>query len=77
MLHDFTYLESQPPTPTCRHMGHCSLSLYLDGCASCDFSDTGVQGFGLVNLDTAETIFQPEVNPSDRGQSLRSARRNQ
>jgi len=37
MLHDLTFLESQPPVPTCPHMDRCSLSLYLDGCASCSF----------------------------------------
>jgi len=29
MLHDFTYLESSSPRPTCPHMVGCSLSLYL------------------------------------------------
>ncbi len=77
MLHDFVYLESVPPIPTCRHMDHCSLSLYLDGCASCEFSESAAQSSALVNLATADTFFQPEVRPSGRGRNLRSARRNQ
>jgi hypothetical protein len=43
MLNDFVYLDSQIPVPTCRHMAHCSLSLYLGGCASCEFLDRADQ----------------------------------
>jgi hypothetical protein len=75
MLHDFVYLESSSPSPTCRHMGRCSLSLYLDGCASCDFAESGLERSDLVNLATAE-LFQPALRPSGSGRSLRSARRN-
>lgn len=76
MLHDFAFLESQPPTPTCRHMDRCSLSLYLDGCVSCEFSHGSVESYGLVSLATAEPFCQPAVRPSGRGRNLRSARRN-
>lgn len=75
MLHDFTFLNCQTPIPTCRYMGHCSLSLYLDGCASCEFLDSGFQCSGLVNLVTAE-LFQPAAKPAGRGRHLHSARRN-
>jgi hypothetical protein len=54
MLHDFVFLESQTPNPTCRHLDRCSLSLYLDGCASCELSNSGDQCSEPVSLATAE-----------------------
>jgi hypothetical protein len=74
MLHDFTYLESSSPRPTCSHMGGCSLSLYLGGCGECEFSQSGVQGSSLVSLGTAE-LFQPAVRTADRRRNHHSARR--
>lgn len=75
MLYDFVYLDSQPPSPTCRHMAHCSLSLYLDGCASCELSDCSDQNWELVGLATAEQW--PTVPRSNRrGRAHPSARRN-
>ena len=75
MLHDFVYLDSQPPSPTCRHMDHCSLSPYLDGCASCEFLGSSLQSSGPAALATAE-LFQPAAKLSGRGRNLRSMRRN-
>lgn len=75
MLHDFTYLESSSPRPTCPHMGGCSLSLYLGGCGECEFSQSGVQGSALVSLGTAES-FRSTVRTAGRRRSLHSARRN-
>jgi hypothetical protein len=75
MLHDFAYLESSSPSPTCRHMGRCSLSLYLDGCASCEFAHSDLQSSGLVTLATTE-LFQRAAKSAGRGRNLPSARRN-
>jgi hypothetical protein len=66
MLHDFAYLESSSPRPTCPHIGCCSLSLYLGGCGSCEFSGSGIQGSGLVSLGRAE-LFQPAARTAGRG----------
>ena len=63
MLHDFAYLDSQSPRPTCRHMGRCSLSLYLDGCASCEFFESFAPDWEPVSLATAE-LFQPAASPN-------------
>ena len=50
MLNDFVFLDSQPPRPTCRHMGHCSLSLYLGGCTSCDFLNSTTKDPEVISL---------------------------
>ncbi len=75
MLHDFAYLESFSPSPTCRHMDRCSLSLYIGGCASCEFLDSGSRSSAPITLATAE-LFQPATKPAGRGRNLHSARRN-
>lgn len=75
MLHDFVYLESQPPSPTCRHMDHCSLSLYLDGCASCELSDRRNQPWEPVSLATTEE-WPTAQGTNRRGRAHRSSRRN-
>jgi hypothetical protein len=75
MLHDFVFLDSQPPRPTCRHMGRCSLSLYLDGCASCEFFESAVQTWEPVSLATAE-LFPPAAKVKRRGSNLQPAGRN-
>jgi hypothetical protein len=75
MLHDFVYLESSSPIPTCRHMDHCSLSLFLGGCTACEFSNTGLQNFEQVSLSAAE-LFQPVGESAIHGRDRRAARRN-
>ena len=74
MLHDFTYLESSSPRPTCPHMGGCSLSLYLGGCGECEFSQSGVQGSALVSLGTAE-LFGSATRTAGRGRTQHPVRR--
>ena len=59
MLNDFVFLDSQPPIPTCRHMGSCSLSLYLGGCASCEFFESFAPSWEPVSLSTAEPLEPP------------------
>lgn len=59
MLNDFVFLDSQPPIPTCRHMGSCSLSLYLGDCASCEFFDSFAPDCEPVSLSTAELLDLP------------------
>jgi hypothetical protein len=75
MLNDFVYLHSQQPSPTCRHMGHCSLSLYLDGCACCEFLNSASQTWEPVSLTTAD-LLQPGSRSTGRGRALRLASRN-
>ena len=75
MLNDFVYLHSQSPVPTCRHMGHCSLSLYLDGCASCEFLDIAVPAGEPVSLTTAD-LLQSGSRSTGRGHAVRPTRRN-
>ncbi len=70
MLNDFVYLHSQQPRPTCRHMAHCSLPLYLDGCGSCEFLDVAAQTWEPVSLTTAD-LLQPGSRSTGRGRSLR------
>lgn len=74
MLHDFVFLESQPPIPNCRHMDRCSLLLYLDGCASCEFLDLADPAWEPPGLATAET-FDPPTMSRNNGHAHRSCER--
>lgn len=76
MLHDFTYLESLSPNPTCRHMDRCSLSLFVGGSAACEFSQSGRQNSEPINLSAAEW-FEPAVRSSQLSRQPRPILRNQ
>jgi len=72
MLNDFVFLDSKPPVPTCRHMGTCSLSLYLEGCASCEFFESSAPDWEPVSLSTAEAL---EPSTRNNGRAHRGCER--
>jgi hypothetical protein len=76
MLNDFVFLESQPPSPICRHMGHCSLSLYLNGCSSCEFFAGNDQNWEFTSLATTEQ-FSPVAFHTRHDRTLKSPDQNQ
>jgi len=70
MLNDFVFLDSQLPIPTCRHLGSCNLSLFLDGCASCEFLESFAPDWEPVCLSTAEPL-EPPVRSKNNGRAHR------